>query len=486
MTAAALALSPPEPSVHGVAPSVDDALACYRAVGEEFLARAIGNAWCQRVPGLHDAIAQTPIDEAWLRQRHTDLEPMSEGPARLVPRHIWNLARALMQPGDAWFDLWRECALRTPREWLVLFCGVAMCRADGSVRGLNHRAKSMLVAGVLAWQLAEYDPEGDPAFPYVIRGLPYGTWECLLSYWEHRADGYTLRRAKRSTVHGTHRTGGDGRRGQVGYIATWKRVGIAYSRQPPYWAVEPGLRGKGRVIVVGGEEVWRCWAFHELRLRIPAGSVTAFGPPHQPWWTTRPRKPPSERDDMPDVDLVAAIEAAERTWLGAEAPVDEVPVSIVSAAAGVISQVDGDHHDPEVIDAVHAEESTELAEELVLACLVPVDAGVTSRPEASVGGTDAEPLPVWLVSPAAAPITAALPEEADSAIGTQALALGATGAELELQRQPDAPPTCYGAGKLIVMRADESSPVSPRLRARLERFERAARWRERGPPRPPD
>lgn len=478
MTAAARALPPPaQAQVTGA----DDALAIYRAVGEEFLGRAIGSTWWQRVPELHDAIAQTPIDEAWVSKRVAELEPMSDGPARLVARHIWNLARALMQPGAEWFDLWRELALRTPREWLVLFCGAAMYRADGSVRPLNHRAKSMLVAGVLAWQLAEYDPEGDPAFPYVIRGLPYGTWECLLSYWEHHADGYHLRRAKRSTVHGTHRAGGDPARGQCGYIATWKRVGIAYSLQPPYWAVEPRLRGKGRLKVVDGEEVWQCWAFHELRLRIPGGvRATAFGPPHQPWWTTRPRQPPPERGDM--VDLTASIEAAERSWLGDEPPVRLVlPAAIVESPAG----------ERLLIDAVQPEEPTAVADDLNLAGRVPAVDSAPARAEDALlqrceaeGAVEtspsAEAVPVWLVPLAAAPTPVAPLEDQGTAQGTRPLVI--VSPEFELPNQPDEPPTRYGAGKLIVMRADDSRPVSPRIRERLERFERAARWRERGPP----
>lgn len=520
---AALALSlPPAPSTHR--PSFD---ARYQAAGEEFLADQFGNDWREHWPELRDAFAFVPIDQEWVDKRTAKLLDWADAGAevRLIPQHIWHLGTALMQRGDGWLPLWCELARRTPRQWLVQFCGVAMATRDGRLRSLdNHRARSMLVAGVLAWQLAEYDPEGDPDFPFVIRGLPYGSWRYLLSYWEQHSNGVQHCVPSGTAVFGLHRGAGDPMRGECGYIAAWKVAGIAYSLQPAAFTLPAGLRGRWRK---NKYDEWEVWGYHELRLRIPlrADEVLAMGPP-RPHWASKPRKPPPL--ELVE-DLTPEIEKAERDWLPDEEPaVAELPNELVPM--------------PPTADS-----ASELAEDIVV--IAEEDRSGVHEEEPVLSLPASKPLPMWLLPPTAAdveptfddgaatverirgllriladysgpsrpttPRTPAVcladnlavhraqghtslaqpPETASECRAVivqgpeRGAAIGAPYVEASDVSRPttSTTPTVYGSGKLTVHRAQEEKPPSPRVRKALERFEAAARARDRGPPdKPPD
>jgi hypothetical protein len=433
----------------------------YLEVGERVLAELLGDDWRQRTPELHDAIRQTPLDEAWVQKRTEALRPLSDGPMRLIPREIWHLSSALMQRSDRWVELWCEMALRTPRVWLVPIVGLAMTRADGTVRALDsHRAKSMLVAGVLAWQCAEYDPDPElPDYPFVIRGLPQGAWQHLLSYWEHHTDGMRVRVPARTTLFGFHNARGAPEHGECGYLAAWQYWGFALSTQPNARDVAPAFRGPKRVNDEGEEE---CWAFHELRLRCPLTSsqVLALGPPRSRG-AARPRvPPPSERNRIED--LSAFVEECERSWYPDEEPselaAEPVPVRLVPPTAAASGVRRGDD----------AEQPGEVAERRC------------SLDDERAGA--AKSVAVWLVPPVAVENASAMPVDAER--GEQAPAILGDYAEPKpLSQTPEPKPTVYGSGKLVVVRAAEG-PISPRLKDALERFERVARQRDRGPPHP--
>lgn len=478
MTAVALALARPQAHALSRVPY-------YREVGERFLIDVFGDDWLERAPSAHDAIAQTPIDVAWIEKRYTQLEPMSDGPMRLIPQAVWHLSRALMQRGDGWWHLWCECARRTPRLWLIDFCGLAIATLNGSQRALdNHRAKSMLVAGILAWQLAEYDPQGDPAYPFVIRGLPYGAWQWLLSYWEACADGTRLRVPSRAAVFGVHDGGGDPRRGECGYIASWKREGIAYSTQPCGWEVAPGLRGKPRKNADGD---WECWAIHELRLRIQVSTdeVLTNGPP-KPWWGKRPRKRPLS-DSVED--LSAFTDECEREWFP-----DEVnqPVSmrlLPPLAAQSVNQ--GEYDAPIVTASVNTLASVRLLPPLAAQSAVQgeYEEPIVSEPaeDELVGELVNDPVAVWLLPPSAVEDVPLRDDDVGGGLRSSGPAILSdyVAQALPLTGRPTQR-TVYGCGKLHVMRASEDLPINPRVRRAIESFERIARLRERGPPDPPE
>lgn len=300
-----------------------------REAGETFLTAVFGADWdsAQPAPELVDAVLMTPIEEAWVAGRIVRLRPMSDGPMRLIPKRVWNLSMVLMQSED-WFDAWKYFARRCPRDWLVLFCGVAMLSADGELRALdNRRTQSMLALGVLAWQLAEYDPQGDKTgrYPYIIRGLPYGAYQHLVSYWQRFADGAHLRVPSSTTLFGTHVSGGRFDRAECGYVKAWKQAGIATTTQPSGWAVAPGLRGRPRKNEDGD---WECWAFVELRLRIAAPGIASvpMGPPPPP----RRRTPPAPATGALD----AMVNELERSWYPDEEPVAAAPAAARPADAG--------------------------------------------------------------------------------------------------------------------------------------------------------
>lgn len=301
-----------------------------REAGETFLTAVFGANWdsAEPVPDLVDAVLMTPIEEAWVAGRIVRLRPMSDGPMRLIPKRVWNLSMVLMQSDD-WFDAWKYFARRCPRDWLVLFCGVAMLSADGELRALdNRRTQSMLALGVLTWQLAEFDPQGDKTgrFPYIVRGLPYGAYQHLVSYWQRFADGAHLRVPSSTTLFGTHVSGGRFDRAECGYVKAWKQAGIAMTSQPNGWGVAPGLRGRPRKNEDGD---WECWAFVELRLRIaaPGAAAVPMGPPPP----SRRRLPPAPATG----ELDAMVNELERSWYPDEAPAEMVDRSSQSEPAPV-------------------------------------------------------------------------------------------------------------------------------------------------------
>ncbi|HET8936153.1 MAG TPA: hypothetical protein VFN67_22065 [Polyangiales bacterium] len=299
-----------------------------REAGETFLSAVFGAEWdsTEPAPDLVDAVLMTPIEEAWVAGRIVRLRPMSDGPMRLIPKRVWNLSMVLMQSDD-WFEAWKYFARRCPRDWLVLFCGVAMLSADGELRALdNRRTQSMLALGVLTWQLAEYDPAGDKTgrYPYIVRGLPYGAYQHLVSYWQRFADGAHLRVPSSTTLFGTHVAGGRFDRAECGYLKAWKQAGIATTSQPNGWGVAPGLRGRPRKNEDGE---WECWAFVELRLRIAAPNVAVV-----------PMGPPPVRRRLPAEpatgELDAMVNELERSWYPDEQPTDRVEPTSTDAAAG--------------------------------------------------------------------------------------------------------------------------------------------------------
>lgn len=307
-----------------------------REAGETFLTAVFGADWDdeEAAPDLVDGVLMTPIEEAWVAGRIVRLRPMSDGPMRLIPKRVWNLSMVLMQSDD-WFDAWKYFARRCPRDWLVLFTGVAMLSADGELRALdNRRTQSMLALGVLAWQLAEYDPQGDKTgrYPYIVRGLPYGAYQHLVSYWQRFADGAHLRVPSSTTLFGTHVSGGRFDRAECGYLKAWKQAGIATTFQPNGWGVAPGLRGRPRKNEDGD---WECWAFVELRLRIaaPGAAAIPMGPPPP----ARRRLPPAPATG----ELDALVNELERSWYpdeesSAEVPATEAPPEQAPAAPGAL------------------------------------------------------------------------------------------------------------------------------------------------------
>lgn len=287
--------------------------------GERFLVTVFGDEWRDDWdPSTRlDAVWRTPLDPRWVERRIEKLRPMSDGPARLLPKSIWNLAAVLMHQGSDWLRDWKHCARSCPREWLLQFTGVAAITANGDMHKLNLRMQRMLVAGLLAWQLAEYAPSDDGrGYDWVVRGLPYGAWQHMLACWEQYPGGAELRVPSRSAVFGTHVPGGRFERAEVGYVAAWKQAGIARSTQPNGWFAPPGMRGPVRKNKRGDDE---CWGFHELRLRVgaPLGAeILPMGPPQTlPMWKRCPPPPP-----LATGELEAVVNELERSWYADEEP----------------------------------------------------------------------------------------------------------------------------------------------------------------------
>lgn len=265
---------------------------------------------------------------------------------RLVPKLIWDLATVLSQ--DDWVETWKHVARRCPSDWLVQFCGVAMLTRGGrrdSADGLrdsrsldSRRVQSMLSLGVLVWHLAEYDPAGDPHYPFVIRGLPYGAYQHLVAYWEEFVDGARLHVPGSTTLFGTHVPGGRFEHGECGYITSWKQAGIAKTSQPNGFAAAPGMAGKWRKNEKGD---WERWSFVEMRLRISAPGrepVPMGPPPPEPLW----RRPPPEPATG---ELDALVDELERSWYTDEEPVvDATPVELPAecGAARVTASTTGE------------------------------------------------------------------------------------------------------------------------------------------------
>lgn len=309
-----------------------------REAGEVFLEAVFGEGWSKEapMPEVVDALFRAPLDNQWIERRveKLKLKEVSEGPARLIPHSIWNLSSVLMQRDDEWFDAWKHFALQCPREWLVQFCGVAMLTGsldDEGRRQLrsidNRRAQSLLAFGILAWHLGEYDPEGDPSgghYAWVIRGLPYGAYQHLLSYWEQHVDRTVLKVPAASTLFGTHAPGGRWDRGGCGYIAALKKADVVRTSQPCGWNTPAGMRGKPRKNKDGE---WECWAFVEIRLRIaaPKGerAVVMGPPPPPPAWRRRTLPPPATGE------LEAIVNELERSWYTDEEP--KAPLVIPAA-----------------------------------------------------------------------------------------------------------------------------------------------------------
>jgi hypothetical protein len=247
-----------------------------REAGRTFLDAAFGHDDDEGFERV-DAVAATPIDNAWVLRRIAKLRPMADGPARLIPKVIWNLATALSQPD--WFHTWRLLARRCPRDWLEQFCGVALLDAEHELKPLDsRRVQSMLSLGLLAWHLCEFDPS-DRNYPYVIRGLPYGAWQHLVAYWRQWAYGWDLHVPSSTTLFGTHGKR-DGRwfQADCGYLTAWRQTAIAKISQPNGFQAAPGLAGKWRKNKDGQ---WERWAFIEVRLRISAPGIepVPMGPP---------------------------------------------------------------------------------------------------------------------------------------------------------------------------------------------------------------
>lgn len=490
----------------------------YRDAGIRFLSGMFGPRWRSRLSHLHDLLVQTPIDEAWVAKRYAALEPMGDAPWRQVPRDVWHLSRGLGQHGRAWQDFWCAAAARTPLDWLVQFCGVAVLKADGSLRSLdNPRVRPMLAAGVLLWQLAEYDPEGDPVYPFVVRGLPYGAWCHLLSYSEAHHDGMRLRVPSEGAVFGSHRVGGDPTRGQCGYIASFKHAGIARSTQPCGFTVDPALRGKMHFNDRGDLE---CWAFHELRLCVPVAmdEVRAMGGTRA-WWSARPRKPPpSEGIEEPSA---AWIDECERDWFPGEAfsepappPLRILPLSTVVSARSTLDAEDEQFEHPCEDDGARgcslegpADHEPDipltipppLAAESAAVPVADADQGEQSNGEGEAAASRRteledgrhrrvrEAMPVWLAEPGDQSRGAKNADSSaqDSLPEPQRMTIAVDDpGELELPATTGAPLTVYGAGRLTVVRAAATQPASPRLQRALERFTEVARQRDRGPPAP--
>ena len=290
-----------------------------REAGELFLAQVFGPGWEERLQSSRlDAVLAAPIDHAWVARRVERLKPISDGPARLIPKLIWDVSTVLSEPH--WFETWMELALRCPREWLVQFCGLAVMKSpakrrpgkrsfnrapDDALRIDSRRVQSMLSLGVLAWMLCEYDPS-DPRFPYVIRGLPYGAWQHLVAYWERHADREYLRVPGSTTLFGTHKAGGRWDRRECGYIAAWCQARIAIKYQPNGKAAAPGYAGPWRKNAISGE--WERWSFLELRLRVEAPNLApiAMGPSAPAW--QKPMPPPANGE------LDALVTEPERSW----------------------------------------------------------------------------------------------------------------------------------------------------------------------------
>jgi hypothetical protein len=290
-----------------------------REAGQRFLSAIFAKS--EAVPSSIDGIAMTPHDRAWLARRIERLRPMSDGPMRVIAKDIWNLAAALMRRDRQYIAVWKHFARRCPRDWLADFCGVALLDSHGDMRALdNLRAQSMLAAGVLLWMLAELDPDGDPTdghYAYVIRGLPYGAFQELLAYFESFGRAQ-LRRPARTTVWGTHRVGGRFHRAENGYLAAYKQAGLIITKQPCGWDTPVGFRGKPHKNEQGR---WECWAFVEIRLRIPkpGRKPQLMGPPPLPIWL---RYPPPARPagPKPPNDRVAE-ESGSWRYLSPHAPV---------------------------------------------------------------------------------------------------------------------------------------------------------------------
>jgi hypothetical protein len=276
--------------------------------GERFVRQTFDDDAWESDGTLFPALLATPIDERWVRERREELASMSSGVMELIDKRIFNIATALSNRSD-WFDLWRDAARCCPREWLVLFVGVAMLMRDGEQRALdNRRARSMLALGVLAWLLCEYDPDGDPTAPWVIR-LPRKAWQQMLAYWEPYADGSRRRVPFINTVFGTHEVGGQFIAGQCGYISAWLQAGIAKASQLEGLSAPPGLAGPWRRNKL--TKKWERWGFVELRLVFSApDELTAMkkGPPLEP----RPRVRRRQMPEPPDDELIAAVDDFER------------------------------------------------------------------------------------------------------------------------------------------------------------------------------
>jgi hypothetical protein len=258
-------------------------------------------------------------------------------------------------------------------------------------------------------------------------------------------------------VFGLHRGAGDPMRGECGYIASWKVTGIAYSLQPAAFTLPAGLRGKWRKNKYGE---WEVWAYHELRLRIPlrADEVLAMGPP-RPHWAGKPRK----RPPLEVVDLTREIEKAERDWFPDEVTsVAELPTEHVSMPPAT---------------AEHAAQLDELA-----VVIAEADPGGVREAEPAP-----KPVPAWLMPPTAAAIKpnpgegAAIVERIKGSLRILADYVEAS------SPMTSTTPTAYGSGNLTVHRAQEETPLTPRLRRALELFQAAARARDRGSPdKPPE
>jgi hypothetical protein len=315
-------------AIAGVRPASEAEI---RDAGEQFLVHVFGASWAPD-PDAADtlwSVLRTPIDSAWIEKRIERLKPMSEGAMRLIHKDVWNLSTVLMQR-ERWFEVWKLCAARCPRDWLVAFCGVAMLTGSGDLRPLdNRRAQSMLVLGVLAWLMAEYDPAGDQSgghFPWVIRGLPYGAYRSLLAYWEQYPGGAELHVPGSSTLFGTHAPGGRFERADCGYIAAWKQADIARTFQPNGFKAANGMAGKWRYPRKKAPNSTRRerWAFVEIRLRIAApkgDQPQVMGPPLAPPPRGRgrpgPRRAPNDELDTIVDELERAAYAEPRAAVAA-------------------------------------------------------------------------------------------------------------------------------------------------------------------------
>ena len=245
-------------------------------------------------------------DRLWLRRRQKKLTPMAAGRIRTIPKNVWNVATLCMHPVHG-LETIKRYAARVPSEFLAVGCAVALLRYDGSLRPVDsRRAQSILTLVITLWLLARPSKRGD-GFGYQVLGLPYGAFCQLVSRFENF--GRKQRAVPHvNTVWGTHRVGGRFDRAELGYMAALRQVGLIQTKQPPWWAVEAGRRGRPHTNSDGQTE---CWAFVEISLRIrrPGTEPMRVGP--LPFERPMPPQPPPVVPPEPDkpqhVPLVAAM-----------------------------------------------------------------------------------------------------------------------------------------------------------------------------------
>ena len=241
-------------------------------------------------------------DRLWLRRRQKKLTPMAAGRIRTIPKNVWNVATLCMHPVHG-IETIKRYAARVPSEFLAVGCAVALMRYDGSLRAVDsRRAQSILTLTIVLWLLARPSKRGD-GFGYQVVGLPYGAFCQLVARFEN------FGRKERAvphvnTVWGTHRPRGRFDRAELGYMAALRQVGLIQTKQPPWWAVEAGRRGRPHT---NGDGQTECWAFVEifLRVRRPGAEPMKTGPlPFE-----RPMPPPAAPPE-PDTPRHVPLETA--------------------------------------------------------------------------------------------------------------------------------------------------------------------------------